>query len=147
MGHLLETALEDLFPEQASRCTNFWRQEKRGIKVHGVVHRPGQIMIVAPGAYHWEFNAGFNIAEAINFASCGLAKSQSLSRWILSWVPPTIQVRALASLDERTIMALFPTEGPLSTETGKDDLRLYNQKIEWNNEQLQAVRKSRDTIK
>ena len=69
------------------RCTNFWSHkesfvhpaalEERGIKVHRIEHRPGQIMIVAPGAYHWRFNAGFNIAEAINFASltwieCGL---------------------------------------------------------------------------
>jgi len=40
-----------------------------GIKITRVEHRAGEIMIVFGGAYHSGFNCGFNIAEAVNYAT------------------------------------------------------------------------------
>ena len=41
--------------------------------MHKVVHREREFVISRAGAYHAGFNAGFNIAEAVNFA---------LSNWL-----------------------------------------------------------------
>ena len=38
------------------------------IKLHKVVQRPREFVISRAKAYHSGFNAGFNIAEAVNFA-------------------------------------------------------------------------------
>lgn len=39
-----------------------------GIPVSRIVQRPGDLMITAPGAFHWGYNAGINLAEATNLA-------------------------------------------------------------------------------
>jgi jumonji domain-containing protein 2 len=41
---------------------------KNNIKMHKVVQRPGEFIVSRASAYHSGFNAGFNIAEAVNFA-------------------------------------------------------------------------------
>ena len=41
---------------------------KNGIKMHKMVQRPREFVIARAKAYHSGFNAGFNIAEAVNFA-------------------------------------------------------------------------------
>lgn len=41
---------------------------KNGIKLHKVVQKPREFVICRPQAYHSGFNAGYNIAEAVNFA-------------------------------------------------------------------------------
>jgi hypothetical protein len=40
-----------------------------GIPVCRLVQRPGDMVITAPGAFHWGFNTGFNVAEATNLAT------------------------------------------------------------------------------
>ncbi|KAL6783768.1 hypothetical protein ACKKBF_B05720 [Auxenochlorella protothecoides x Auxenochlorella symbiontica] len=40
----------------------------RGVPVYRFVQRPGEFMITMPDSYHAGFNAGFNCAEAVNFA-------------------------------------------------------------------------------
>jgi len=39
-----------------------------GIPVSRVVQRPGDLMITAPGTFHWGYNSGVNLAEATNLA-------------------------------------------------------------------------------
>ncbi|KNC51208.1 uncharacterized protein AMSG_06565 [Thecamonas trahens ATCC 50062] len=39
-----------------------------GVPVYRTTHHPGQFVITFPQAYHAGFNAGFNAAEAVNFA-------------------------------------------------------------------------------
>ena len=39
------------------------------LKISKAVHNAGEIMLVFGGAYHEGFNCGFNIAEAVNYAT------------------------------------------------------------------------------
>ena len=43
--------------------------DANGIPYYKIVQKPGDFVIVSAGAYHGGFNEGFNIAEAINFAT------------------------------------------------------------------------------
>jgi hypothetical protein len=40
-----------------------------GIPTCRIVQYPGDLVITAPGAFHFGYNAGFNVAEATNFAT------------------------------------------------------------------------------
>jgi hypothetical protein len=40
-----------------------------GIPTSRIVQRPGDMVITSPGAFHFGYNTGWNIAEASNFAS------------------------------------------------------------------------------
>jgi len=42
--------------------------KKAGIKYKTQIQYPGEFMITFPGAYHFGFNTGFNMAESTNFA-------------------------------------------------------------------------------
>lgn len=39
------------------------------LRISKAVHNAGEIMLVFGGAYHEGFNCGFNIAEAVNYAT------------------------------------------------------------------------------
>lgn len=40
-----------------------------GIPTSRIVQRPGDMIITSPGAFHFGYNTGWNIAEASNFAT------------------------------------------------------------------------------
>lgn len=46
-----------------------WLLEQHGIKYTRHIQRPGEIMITTYKAYHFGFNTGFNVCEAMNIAS------------------------------------------------------------------------------
>lgn len=46
-----------------------WILQKHGIKFTRHVQYPGEIIITLYGAYHFGFNAGYNVSESINIAS------------------------------------------------------------------------------
>eukprot|EP01017_Pseudomicrothorax_dubius_P024042 TRINITY_DN2558_c0_g1_i2.p1 TRINITY_DN2558_c0_g1~~TRINITY_DN2558_c0_g1_i2.p1 ORF type:complete len:340 (-),score=53.17 TRINITY_DN2558_c0_g1_i2:109-1128(-) len=84
-GPKLEKFTRERFPDAFAKCPDYLRHKtlmispyvlKKHIpdlKIHKMVHQPGEFVITFGGAYHSGFNWGFNIAEAINFAT---------SRWL-----------------------------------------------------------------
>jgi jumonji domain-containing protein 2 len=45
------------------------KQKNPHITIHKIQQNPGEFVITLSGAYHAGFNWGFNIAEAVNFAT------------------------------------------------------------------------------
>lgn len=73
-----EALAADKFPLDAARCGQWLRHKAyvlspQVLEAHRVpycraVQRPGEFMVTMPRAYHWGFNGGYNVAEAVNFA-------------------------------------------------------------------------------
>ena len=70
--------MHSLFPDQHRLCPEFIRHKttlihperlmSQGIKLRRAVQRPREYIISRAAGYHSGFNAGYNIAEAVNFA-------------------------------------------------------------------------------
>ena len=45
--------------------------ENNGIQVTKTIQQPSQVVILLPGTFHFGYNEGLNIAEAMNFATEG----------------------------------------------------------------------------
>ena len=77
----MEREAHKYFPEHFSRCPEHFRHKTTLInpyllnrkipelKVSKAEQRPGEFMLVLGGSYHCGFNFGYNIAEAINYAT------------------------------------------------------------------------------
>lgn len=102
-----ETATRDMCPElfEARKdilqgiVTMFDPTEvaRRGVKVFHLIQRPGDIVLTFPRGYHAGFNHGFNVAEAVNFASMGWLKhgKQAVARYASLFKPPVVSHEAL----------------------------------------------------
>ena len=76
-----ELLARDHFTDCFRECPEFLRHKttliepgvllKNGIKLRKIVQKPREFVIARAKAYHSGFNAGFNIAEAVNFALPG----------------------------------------------------------------------------
>lgn len=74
-----EKFLNEKLPESYSRCPEFIRHKttlvnpkilvQNGFKMVKAIHNQGEFIVSRASAYHQGFNFGFNIAEAVNFAS------------------------------------------------------------------------------
>eukprot|EP00300_Choanocystis_sp_HF-7_P019006 c20205_g1_i3.p1 GENE.c20205_g1_i3~~c20205_g1_i3.p1 ORF type:complete len:217 (-),score=35.24 c20205_g1_i3:1393-2043(-) len=74
-----EQLAKELFPLNAQECSAFLRHKTcviaphliraRGIPVERTVQRPGELIVTMPRGYHSGFNLGFNVNEAVNFAT------------------------------------------------------------------------------
>ncbi len=72
-----EKLMEELFPLDAACCEAFIQHKvfivnpncltERGIRYHRIIQRPGELVMVSNAAYHFGFNLGDNVAEAVNF--------------------------------------------------------------------------------
>lgn len=71
--HLAHSSCINLLGHKYFIPTPEWLQE-HGIPFKVIIQEEGQSVIVCPNAVHWGWNAGYNIAEACNFATT-------------SWVP------------------------------------------------------------
>lgn len=58
--------LQDCIDQVTQLSPSFLKQE--GVPVYRLVQQPGNFVITFPNAYHSGFNAGFNVAEAVNVA-------------------------------------------------------------------------------
>jgi hypothetical protein len=73
-----ENYVKSHFKDQFKNCAEFLRHKttlinpenllRQGIKLRRAVQRPREYVISRAAAYHSGFNAGFNIAEAVNLA-------------------------------------------------------------------------------
>ncbi|EGR34612.1 jumonji family protein, putative [Ichthyophthirius multifiliis] len=83
----LEAIAKGNFPEAYAKCNQYLRHKtsiinpyqiikkcKGDIKMSKVAQNEGEFIIVFSGAYHTGFNWGYNIAEAVNFASLNWLK-------------------------------------------------------------------------
>jgi jumonji domain-containing protein 2 len=80
-GKKIENFARTHFPEGFGKCKEFLRhktimihpyilkQKIPDLKIHKMVQNPGEFILTIGGAYHAGFNWGFNIAEAVNFAT------------------------------------------------------------------------------
>lgn len=75
-----ETAMKQLWPNDAKHCDQFLRHKtylvspeklksQFNIKVNKLVHYEGEFVITYPYGYHSGFNLGYNCAESVNFAT------------------------------------------------------------------------------
>ena len=74
-----EEMCQNIWPEQFKKCPAFLRHKEfmvaphilkeNGVPYYRVEQKEGEIVVVAPSAYHFGFNSGWNIAEAVNFAN------------------------------------------------------------------------------
>ncbi|KAL0586012.1 hypothetical protein ABG067_004335 [Albugo candida] len=85
-----ERAAQAMYPEKYHSCHQFLRHKNSmispnqlkafGIPVYKTLQLEGEFVITFPTAYHSGFNLGFNIAEAVNFAT-------------LRWIPFGLRAR------------------------------------------------------
>lgn len=84
--HIIEKEANRLFGEQFAKCSEFLRhkttvinpyilkQKYPELKISKMEHTAGEFMLVFGGAYHCGFNFGFNLAEAVNYATLSWLK-------------------------------------------------------------------------
>mmetsp|Transcript_5803 Transcript_5803/g.13690 ORF Transcript_5803/g.13690 Transcript_5803/m.13690 type:complete len:491 (-) Transcript_5803:906-2378(-) len=80
----MEALMKKALPNEYFECDQYQRHKttmihpslllKNGIAVSHAVQRAGEYMVTFPSSFHAGFNAGLNVAEAVNFATC-------------SWIP------------------------------------------------------------
>lgn len=75
-----ETAMKNIWPNDAKNCSQFLRhktylispdklEKQFNIKVNRLVHYEGEFVITYPYGYHSGYNIGYNCAESVNFAN------------------------------------------------------------------------------
>ncbi|ETP43407.1 hypothetical protein F442_09836 [Phytophthora nicotianae P10297] len=93
----LERAAQSMFPEKHHECHQFLRHKTSlisparlkefGVPFYRAFQKPGEFIITFPATYHQGFNLGFNIAEAVNFAT-------------LHWIPYGLKAKICKCLPD-----------------------------------------------
>jgi jumonji domain-containing protein 2 len=69
--------MPEMFPDDFRKCGLFLRHKEhlinpfhvaaQGIPVFRTIQHPGQTVLTMPGCYHWGFNTGYSLNEAVNY--------------------------------------------------------------------------------
>ncbi|GAB9463597.1 hypothetical protein Gpo141_00001051 [Globisporangium polare] len=127
----LERAAQSMFPEKHHACNQFMRHKTSlispsrlkefGVPFYKAYQQPGEFVITFPATYHEGFNLGFNIAEAVNFAS-------------LRWVPFGLKAKVCKCSPDsvRIDMDVFltklfdPSDGSKNQDTLSEDAWVFS---------------------
>jgi jumonji domain-containing protein 2 len=84
--HIIEKEANKLFSEHFAKCPEYLRhkttvinpyilkQKYPELKITKIEHKAGEFVLNFGGSYHCGFNFGFNLAEAVNYATLGWLK-------------------------------------------------------------------------
>lgn len=77
--NVFDFLFKDEFPDDAAACASFWVHKVHlmdpeylislGIPVYRVLQDVGLVVITSPLVFHWGYNEGLNIAEAVNVST------------------------------------------------------------------------------
>ncbi|KAM3138393.1 hypothetical protein pb186bvf_009479 [Paramecium bursaria] len=122
-SYLLEKYAKSIYGDHFNKCSEYLRHKTTvinpyllkekcpQIRISKMYQQEGEYMFLFGGAYHQGFNCGFNIAEAVNFAT-------------LNWLPLLLKARPCRCLQDNVKIDQAYFAENLKKSKLKDDIRV-----------------------